>query len=175
VEAVRRNISQGSDIAKLFTGSYLSPDEMTHMPREIAQAAASEGHRHGQLVFAHPSDLQGIRVAIDSGVDVLAHAPDTIGGIDSTLVEELVAHHMKMIPTLKLFSGSSHIDLIRGLPITQARSGRSHQGSLLLHADYTATREGRMIGFVPSLGTLLVPPCPIRIGWTTNSPKQVST
>jgi RNase P/RNase MRP subunit p30 len=68
------------------------------MPLAIAQAAASEGHRNGQLVFAHPADLQGVRVAIDSGVDVLAHAPDTIGGIDSTLVEELAAHHMKMIP-----------------------------------------------------------------------------
>jgi hypothetical protein len=125
VESVGRNISQGSDIVKLFTGSYLSPDEITHMPLEIAQAAASEGHRHGQLIFAHPSDLQSIRVAIDSGVDVLAHVPDMIGGIDSTLVEELVAHHMKMIPTIKLFSGSSHIDLIRKIVSPVSRGRRS--------------------------------------------------
>jgi imidazolonepropionase-like amidohydrolase len=131
VEAVRRNISQGGDIVKLFTGSYLSPDEITHMPLEIARAAASEGHRHGQLIFAHPSDLQGIRVAIDSGVDVLAHAPDTIGGIDSTLVEELVAHHMKMIPTLKLFSGSSHIDLIRKI----VAQFHADEGTLLFGTD----------------------------------------
>jgi imidazolonepropionase-like amidohydrolase len=64
-------------------------------------------------------------------VDVLAHAPDTIAGIDSTLVEELAAHHMKMIPTLKLFSGSSHIDLIRKI-VAQFHADK---GTLLFGTD----------------------------------------
>ncbi len=72
-------------------------------------------HRHGQLVFAHPSDLAGVRIALESGVDVLAHAPDTIEGIDGDLVREMVAHHLAMTPTLQLFSGSSHIDRIRAM------------------------------------------------------------
>ena len=113
IEAVKHNQALGTDIVKLFTGSYLAPDKITHMPVEIARAAASEGHRHGQLVFAHPSDLQGVRIALDCGVDVLAHAPDTVEGVDTTLVKEMVARHMAMIPTLKLFSGSSHIARIR--------------------------------------------------------------
>jgi imidazolonepropionase-like amidohydrolase len=48
-------------------------------------------------------------------VDVLAHAPDTVGGVDDALVKEMVARHMAMIPTLKLFSGSGHIDRIRDI------------------------------------------------------------
>ena len=61
----------------------------------------------------------------------LAHAPDMIGGIDTTLVEQLVAHHMKMIPTLKLFSGSSHIDLIRKI-VAQFHADK---GTLLFGTD----------------------------------------
>ncbi len=113
VQAVRANQAQGSNVVKLFTGSYLSPDNITHMPLEIAMAAAQAGHDRKQLVFAHPSDLQGVQIAIKSGVDVLAHAPDTIAGVDAELVSELVTRHIAMTPTLKLFSRSSHIDEIR--------------------------------------------------------------
>ena len=115
VQAVRRNQAQGSDVVKLFTGSYLSPNNITHMPLEIASAAARAGHERGQLVFAHPSDFQGVEIAVQSGVDVLAHAPDTIAGVDTNLVAEMVKRHMAMTPTLKLFSGSSHIDKIRAI------------------------------------------------------------
>ncbi len=115
VEAVQQNQALGSDVVKLFTGSYLTPNNITHMPLDIARSAVSEGHRHSQLAFAHPSDLQGVRIALDSGVDVLAHAPDTVGGVDDALVKEMVARHMAIIPTLKLFSGSGHIDRIRDI------------------------------------------------------------
>jgi imidazolonepropionase-like amidohydrolase len=112
VQAVQQNQVLGSDVVKLFTGSFLTPDNIAHMSLDVARAAVSEGHRHSQLVFAHPSDLQGVRTALDSGVDVLAHA-DTVGVVDDALVKEMVARHMAMIPTLKLFSGSGHIDRIR--------------------------------------------------------------
>jgi imidazolonepropionase-like amidohydrolase len=113
VAAVKQNIAMGTDIVKLFVGSYHSPDDIIHMPVDIARAAVSEGHTHGQLVFAHPSDFEGFRIAMDSGVDVLAHAPSKVDGIDDALIKAMVARHMAMIPTLKLFSGSNHIERIR--------------------------------------------------------------
>lgn len=91
VEAVRENQAHGSDVVKLFTGSYLTPDDITHMPLEIAKAAVQAGHDHQQLVFAHPSDLKGVQIAIEGGVDVLAHAPDTIAGVNADLVNEMVS------------------------------------------------------------------------------------
>ena len=115
VQAVGANQEHGSDVVKLFTGSYLTPDNITHMPLEIARAAVQAGHDHQQLIFAHPSDLQGVQVAIESGVDVLAHAPDTIAGVDTNLIKKMVSRKMAMTPTLKLFSGSSHIDRIRDM------------------------------------------------------------
>ena len=130
-QAVRANQEQGSDVVKLFTGSYLTPDNITHMPLEIAKAAVKAGHDHQQLVFAHPSDLQGVQVAIESGVDVLAHAPDTIAGVDTDLVKKMVSRHMAMTPTLKLFSGSSHIDKIRAIVAQFHQAG----GRLLFGTD----------------------------------------
>ncbi len=143
VEAVSHNVALGTDIVKLFVGSYLAPDHVVHMPVDVAQSAVAEGHRHGQLVFAHPSDLEGIRIAIESGVDVLAHAPDTVDGIDEHFVTEIVTHKMAMVPTLKLFSGSSNIARIREIV-----AGFHAKGGTLLFGtdtgfltDYDVTEE----------------------------------
>jgi imidazolonepropionase-like amidohydrolase len=65
------------------------------------------------LVFAHPSNLAGIQVAIASGVDVLAHAPDDTRDVNDRVLREALANRMAMIPTLKLFSGGTNIADIR--------------------------------------------------------------
>ncbi len=112
---VEKNIASGADVLKLFTGSYVSPGHIKPMPLEVARAAVSTAHAKHQIAFAHPSNLEGVRIALESGVDVLAHAPDTVNGVDDALLAELVAHHMSMIPTLKLFSEESSILSIRAI------------------------------------------------------------
>jgi imidazolonepropionase-like amidohydrolase len=131
VADVERNIAAGTDIVKLFTGSIVSPEDVVPMPLAIATAAATAGHQHGQLVFAHPSNLEGTRVAMESGVDVLAHAPEHLEGIDDNLLHQMVARHMAMIPTLKLFSRDSTIPQIRAVVV------RFHQfgGPLMFGTD----------------------------------------
>ncbi len=99
-----QNIAEGADLLKLFTGSYIARGKILPMPVDIARAAVNIAHLHRQLAFAHPSNLAGVLAARDSGVDVLAHAPDTTGGIDDALLAGLVARRMSMIPTLKMFS-----------------------------------------------------------------------
>ncbi len=96
---VKQNIAAGADVLKLFTGSYVSRGHVKPMPLDVARAAVAVAHAHRQLAFAHPSNLEGVRIAMDSGVDVLAHAPDTVDDVDDALLSELVAHHMSMIPT----------------------------------------------------------------------------
>jgi imidazolonepropionase-like amidohydrolase len=112
---VDKNGVLGTDLVKLFTGSIVKPNQITPMAVPIARAAADEAHRHGQLVFAHTSNLEGTRVAVESGVDVLAHTPEQTGGIDEPLLHAMVERHMTMIPTLKLFSQDGNIAGIRGL------------------------------------------------------------
>jgi imidazolonepropionase-like amidohydrolase len=115
VAIVDNNRAAGTDIVKLFTGSIVSPDHITPMQVPIARAAADEAHRYGQLVFSHPSNLEGTKVAIDAGVDVLAHTPEITSGIDEPMLRRMIAQHMTIIPTLKLFSRDDDIANIRGL------------------------------------------------------------
>jgi imidazolonepropionase-like amidohydrolase len=99
-----RNLAGGADLIKLFTGSYVERGRVKNMPEPIARAAAEVAHRHGRLVYSHASNLEGTRIAIAAGVDVLAHPPDTTDGVDESLLREMVARRMSMIPTLKMFA-----------------------------------------------------------------------
>jgi imidazolonepropionase-like amidohydrolase len=96
-----RNIENGADLLKLFTGSYVERGKVLPMPLDNARVAVAQRHR--QLAFAHESNAAGVRVAMESGVDVLAHAADTATDVDEAMLREIVAKHMAMIPTLKMF------------------------------------------------------------------------
>ena len=109
-EIEERNIRRGADLLKLFTGSLVTRHSVLPMPVDIAKAAVEVAHRHGQLAFAHPSNLAGTKVAIDSGVDVLAHAPSVPDGVDTVLLQSVVDHHMSMMPTLKMFATTASTD-----------------------------------------------------------------
>jgi imidazolonepropionase-like amidohydrolase len=112
-----RNIARGADLLKLFTGSIVQPGHILPMPVENARAAVEVAHRHAQLAFAHPSNLAGTQVAIDSGVDVLAHAPSETTGIDDALLRSVIDHHMSMMPTLKMFATTASTNPKFLLPI----------------------------------------------------------
>jgi imidazolonepropionase-like amidohydrolase len=107
---VRRNLNSGSDLTKLFTGSWVAHGRVLPMPLNIAKAAVETTHLNGKLVFAHPSNLAGMRVALDSGVDVLAHAADDTEGIDQALLSTMVQRNMAMVPTLKMFATTASSD-----------------------------------------------------------------
>jgi imidazolonepropionase-like amidohydrolase len=102
-----RNIARGADLLKLFTGSYVARGKVATMPEPIARAAAAVAHAHGQIVYSHASNLEGTRIAIRSGVDVLAHPPDTTEGINRSILRQMVDHRMAMIPTLKMFADTA--------------------------------------------------------------------
>jgi imidazolonepropionase-like amidohydrolase len=114
-KVVDTNRAAGYDIVKLFTGSIVGPDHIIPMQVAIARAAVTEAHSHGQLVFSHTTNLEGTKVAIDAGVDVLAHTPEITSGIDEAMLRRMIAQHMTIIPTLKLFSLDDNIADIRGL------------------------------------------------------------
>jgi imidazolonepropionase-like amidohydrolase len=123
-------------VLKLFTGSIVEPHEVLPMPEANAAAAVEVAHSHGQLAFAHPSDLAGVRIAIDSGVDVLAHAPSSPEGVTAELFQTMVARHMAMVPTLKMFATTVTTDPKFLDPIyEEVRSFHSLGGELLFGTD----------------------------------------
>lgn len=114
VADVDRDSAAGADIIKLFTGSWISKQQVVNMPLEIAEAAVQEAHRKGKLVYAHPSNVAGLQIALQARVDVLAHAIEDTRGWNQAYVKQMKAQRMWLIPTLTLFSGDSSIKEILG-------------------------------------------------------------
>src|SRR5579875_2400505 len=77
---VDRQVAQGADIISLFTGSPVAPGHIVTMPLAVAQAAVAEAHKRGKLVFANPSNVTGLQIALQSHVDVIAHAIENTSG-----------------------------------------------------------------------------------------------
>lgn len=108
IHDVDQNIAAGADIIKLFTGSWVSKSQVVPMPLAIAQAAVQEAHKHGKLVFAHPSNLLGFQIALQAQVDVLAHAVEDTRGWSKSYLRQMRDEQVWMIPTLSLFTGDSN-------------------------------------------------------------------
>lgn len=100
---VHENLDAGADATKLFLVTPQRDAVPRRMPADIAAAAADATHRRGKLVFAHPTDLGGVRAALQAKVDILAHPPlGTPGPWPSELLGQLVAAGVHVVPTLKL-------------------------------------------------------------------------
>jgi len=103
VALVRDHAARGADGIKLFTGSYQGGDKVAVLPLAVAKAAVEEAHRHGLPVFAHPQNLDGANVAIESGVDVMAHTVPQSPPWTPDFVARLKKANLALIPTLTLF------------------------------------------------------------------------
>lgn len=104
-DRVRRQIAGGADGVKLFTGAIVGPPVgILPMQLDVAKAAAAEAHRAGKPVFAHPSNRAGLDIAMEAGVDILAHTtPDDGREWTPELVAKLKSHNLALVPTLTLW------------------------------------------------------------------------
>jgi len=102
LERVRQQIRDGADGIKIFAGA-ITANGVLPMLMDQAKAIVAEAHRAGKPVFAHPSNSEGLEIAIQSGVDVLAHTAPMSGDWTPAFAERLKAAHLALIPTLTLF------------------------------------------------------------------------
>ena len=128
------NLDGGGDIIKLFTGSWVTNQRAVPMRLDIARAAVETAHRRGKLVFSHASNLEGLQVAIDAGVDVIAHVIDDTTGLTPRHLQEMVARKMSLVPTLTIVGGKPDT-------LEEVRQFRQAGGQLLFGTD--AGRKGR--------------------------------
>ena len=133
VAIVERQLTAGADIVKLFTGSWVKRGTVKPMPADVARAAVSAAHARGRVVFAHPSSVAGLEIAVTAGVDVLAHPIDDTRGFRRDHLTALKDAGMALVPTLRLF---------RGLPeaLDQVRDYSRIGGDILFGTD---------VGYVP--------------------------
>jgi imidazolonepropionase-like amidohydrolase len=100
---VRENLDAEADGTKLFLATPQAGGKLMRMPREVARSAAEETHRRGKPVFAHPTDIDGVRDALAAKVDILAHS--TLGAQTlwpEAFLREVIGSRVTLIPTLKL-------------------------------------------------------------------------
>lgn len=103
IEMIRGNLDAGADATKLFLVTPQRTGDVKRMDADIALSAAEETHARGKLVFAHPTDIEGVRRALAAGVDILTHT--TLGAQTlwpDDLLDEAVNAGLAKTPTLKL-------------------------------------------------------------------------
>ena len=102
---VRSNFEQGAQGTKLFIATPVKLSLIKHMTPQVAKAAVDETHARGGFVYAHPTDIDGVRAAVAAGVDILAHTtidpPKAVW--DDALIRDMVASNVAVAPTLKLW------------------------------------------------------------------------
>lgn len=101
-ERVRQQLRDGADGIKIFVNS-IEADGILTMPVGLATAIVVAAHHAGKPVFAHVSNDQGIEVAVQSGVDILAHTTPSGEPWSASFAQRLTAAHIALTPTLTLW------------------------------------------------------------------------
>ncbi len=162
VSRVDQQVHEGADGIKLFAGAIVGGREgIIHMSAEEVRAITAEAHKLGRSTFAHPTDAAGVNVAIDNGVDILAHTDPLAGPWTAAFAEKLKAHHVGLIPTLMLFElepdPRTPVDIAVQQLGAQARAG----GDILFGTDagfievYDPSREYQLMARVLSWRAIL--------------------
>jgi imidazolonepropionase-like amidohydrolase len=161
-------LERGTDGVKLFAGAIVGGKiGVLPMRLDIAKAVVAEAHRRGKPAFAHPSNLAGLNVSIESGVDILAHTTTSDGGgvpggWTPDLIARMLEHHMALIPTMTLFEveakkfGESPEDLAQAIAMikTEVKDYAAAGGQILFGTDvgytdaFDTTEEYRLMSAV---------------------------
>lgn len=158
-------LDRGTDGVKIFAGAIVGGKiGVLPMRIDIAKAVVEQAHRRGKVAFAHPSNLAGLNVAIESGVDVLAHTTamdggGVPGGWSAELIARMRSHNMALTPTMTLFeveakkSGESSADLAQAISMitSEVRDYAAAGGQILFGTDvgytdaFDTTEEYRLM------------------------------
>lgn len=139
-ERVEQQVHNGADGIKIFVSS-VEANAILTMPLGMAKAIVAEAHAAGKPVFAHVSNNEGTEVAIQSGVDVLAHTTPADTPWSPAFVHRMVAAHMALTPTLTLweveFNGTDPKELEKGMNVAAQQLGAFSQagGQVLFGTD----------------------------------------
>lgn len=139
---IRQQLSAGAEGIKIWSASPTGT-AIDYMPQPLIRKAAQLCRRRGVPLFAHPSNLRGVNIAVDNGVTVLAHvAADDRRVWDDDVVNKMVRRGVALIPTLKLHywdlrSVGIHPDTTRLVATALGQLEKFHQagGKVLFGTD----------------------------------------
>jgi len=103
--AVRQVIADGADLVKVMVTGALTVDRENIHPTQMTPAElgalVDEAHRLGVRVAAHAEGLDGIRLAVDCGVDTLEHG-DLLHE-EPAIADRMAERGIILVPTLSVF------------------------------------------------------------------------
>jgi len=141
---VRAKIKHGLDAVKIFTGpTPVAGAQPLIMRLDLVKAITAEAHRHGKLVFSHPENDAGVNVAVDGGVDILAHTAPTGSKWDEAQTIKMKRLKVTLMPTLSLFTKlgrslgmpSPRIEEFISIPLEQLRAYSNAGGQIIFGTD----------------------------------------
>lgn len=102
-EAVADRLAKGADGIKLFTVPITRNQPFPEMDSDVARAVADRAHLNERPVFAHPTNLRGVEIVLEGGVDILAHTVPVAGKLPAAIYARLRQKSIALIPTLTLW------------------------------------------------------------------------
>ena len=108
VKAVREQVAAGADVIKIMaTGAVLAPGHerpsSAQFTTDELRAAVDTAHALGLRAAAHAHGVDGIRRAVEAGVDTIEHG--THLHEDVGVAKEMAARGVFLVPTLKALAG----------------------------------------------------------------------
>jgi imidazolonepropionase-like amidohydrolase len=141
---VNEKLRNGADAIKIFS----APNPIRGKPPllmalELIKAITLEAHRQGTWVFAHPGNAAGVNVALEGGVDILAHTAEGETSWHESQVAKMKRCRMALIPTLSLWKklgvsqGASNDEIEEFLkgPLNQVRAYSAADAEILFGTD----------------------------------------
>ena len=128
VKAVREQVAAGADVIKLMaTGAVLAPGHERPGAAQLTlaelRAAIDAAHTLGRRVAAHAHGIEGIRRAVEAGVDTIEHG--THLHEDRTVARAMAKRGVFLVPTLKALAGIADG---AGVPEEIAAKARDRRG-----------------------------------------------
>ena len=142
LRAVREQVAHGADWIKIYADwpFYIDEDDgisgQTNFTEEELSVMVNEAHRLGRKVAAHAISRNGIKAALDAGVDSIEHGC----GFDDELMAQAQAKGVYWCPTLLVFEHS----------LSQEESQFLRQ---ILQIEYKALQKAHKRGLKIALGT----------------------
>jgi imidazolonepropionase-like amidohydrolase len=144
-QAAAQVLDGGVEGIKLMIVSVVAHPPAPVMPLDVVRAVVEVAHARGAFVMAHPTNIDGVRVAVQGGVDVLAHTSPISGPWSADDIAAMRRAGVALTPTLKLWEYEIRDADARARfeadALTQVRDFRAAGGLLLFGTDVGYMRD----------------------------------
>ena len=101
---VATSIRAGAGAVKLMSVSLTREQPFPSIPEETIRAVADEAHRAGVKVLVHPTNRQGIELAVAGGADILLHTAPIGGPWEAAFAQRVAKAGLALVPTFQLWA-----------------------------------------------------------------------